>query len=93
MEERNTRAINYRAIAEMAGTEGWQILEEMLAYDVKFADSLLGRPKPQKAKEGEQTPEPKYIIELHEIGRARGLKATAEKYMTLVKIAKEKNKN
>jgi hypothetical protein len=92
MEESNARRIDYRAIAEMSETPGWKIIEEMMLYDIKFMSGLLSKPKPQKAKEGERPEEPKFITDLHEVGRARGTLANADKYISLVKSSRGKMK-
>jgi hypothetical protein len=90
-EKSNARSINYSAIAEMAGTDGWKELSKMLEWDVKFFQGLLNRPKRQEATKDNPSPDQTWIIDLHEIGRARQGLATASKYLNLVETASKKS--
>lgn len=86
-----SKEIKNEALFEMAGTEGWKIVEEMLVYDTKFALSLLTKPKPsEKNSNGEYISKPEWIIKEHEIGRARGILTTAQKYLDMIKNARER---
>jgi hypothetical protein len=81
-----------RALLELASTDGWRIVADMLAYDVKFASSLLGKPKPGiKGPDGKYIEEPKWIYDPHEIGRARGILGTATKYLDMINNVKGRN--
>jgi hypothetical protein len=89
------KKVNTEALLEMAGMEGWRIIEEMLVYDVKFATSLLTRPKPPKrtgtdAAGNPITADQEWLVSEHEIGRARGILATATKYLDKIRNAKER---
>lgn len=78
------------AIVEMASSEGWRILEEMLKYDERFAVGILNRPKFSKATKESPNPEPEWVTEPHDLGRARGILGTAQKYLNLVRSARER---
>jgi hypothetical protein len=87
------KKLNYEALVEMSNTEGWtKIIKPMLESDYRFADGLLSRPKPCALASDPKAPrpEPKYITDPHEIGRARAIKANAKKYLDLVANAQQK---
>jgi hypothetical protein len=89
MEE--AKSINYAAIAEMAGTDGWKEISKMLEWDVKFFQGLLERAKRSQKTEDNPNPDQVWITDLHEIGRARQGLATASKYLNLVDLASKKS--
>ena len=88
---KRAKTINYAAIAEMSTHEGWKILEDMLSYDVRFALGLLTRGKSPKPTQENPHPDPVWITEPHDIGRARATLANAQKYLDLVRISRERN--
>ena len=86
---------HYEALAEMAETEGWLVIEEMLNYDVKFGTKLCTLPSPPKKIGVDATgniimSEPKYLVDPHELGRGRAMIAVAKKYLDKVRMAREK---
>jgi hypothetical protein len=85
------KQINYLAIHDMSKTEGWRILHEMLEYDAKFASGLALKPIPEKQEDKNSKPKLKYITDIHDIGRARGIYSTAYKYLNLVQVANRRN--
>ncbi len=86
-----SKEAKYGALLEMASTDGWKIIEDMLLYDVKFATSLGMKPSPpKKDAQGNVVADAKYVTELHEIGRARGIYSTASKYLDAIKNARER---
>jgi hypothetical protein len=87
----NKKTLNYSAICEMSNTEGFKEIEKMLEWDVKFSQGLLERPKRPDSTKENPCPEPIWITNEHDIGRARGILLTAQKYLNLIKTARLKN--
>lgn len=78
------------AIRELANTEGWRIFKAMLEYDERFALGILNRPKPAKPTESVPHPDPEWVTDPHDLGRARGVLNMAQKYLNLVRSAIER---
>ena len=85
------QAHRYAAIAEIADTEGCKFLKEMFEADIRFAQKLLGDP----CGNGDETSKKKlphelYMVNEHDMGFARGIKKTAEKYLDQLFRAKNR---
>lgn len=81
------------AILEMANTEGWRHVQEMLESDERFAVGLLTRPKIKPITKENPRPEPEWTIDEHGLGRARGKLEMAQKYLNLVRSATRERVN
>lgn len=90
------RRLKYKAIAEMANTEGWIEIERLIKDDIIFSSKLLCRAKKTaiKDKEGNIIDfVEEWMKDEHSLGQARGILKTAQKYIDLVEVSKKKQNN